>query len=65
MTGIENLRPGLGERVSESLRAAGNAPRGNPTLLQRLGEVGARIRPQVPFIYDARGRLERLFDGSR
>jgi hypothetical protein len=66
LEGLEAAKPGLGFKVTELLKEAGERGRGHPEFMRLLRAVGERSAPVgKPFIYDARGRLSRLFDGTR
>ena len=64
VNGLENLKPGLGKQVSNSLANSGGTPGAQPGLVKILRQVGAKITPQITNgIYNSKGELERLFDG--
>ncbi|MBI5595534.1 MAG: hypothetical protein HY928_05525 [Elusimicrobia bacterium] len=61
VSGLETMKPGLGDRVVEALRGA---PSGHPELSARLRELGRRVVPRADgLLYDSAGALRRLFDG--
>ncbi len=65
VTGLEELKPGLGLQVSKSLQDSGSTPGAQPGLVKILRQVGSKIKPQITNgIYNSRGELERLFDGA-
>lgn len=62
--GLEEMKPGLGKRVSQSLRESGKSPGARPGLVRLLRQAGEAITPRITNgIYNAKGELERLFDG--
>ena len=62
---LEAAKPGLGSRVTDLLKEADSQGRGHPGFARLLRALGERSRPiGEPFIYDAKGRLERIFDGA-
>ena len=64
VTGLSELKPGLGERVVESLREAPPARGGSPQVLGRLRELGRSVVPSpAGDYYDSSGHLRRFFDG--
>jgi len=65
VTGLEGLKPGLGNKVSEILREAPKSSTGgNYTFLGALRQLGERIRPKMqPLLYNAKGEIEAFFDG--
>jgi hypothetical protein len=64
VNGLESVKPGLGSKVSATLRDAGGTPGASPGLVRILRQVGSKIAPQITNgVYNAKGELERLFDG--
>lgn len=64
--GLEGVKPGLGFGVSNLLKEAAGASGMHPEFARLLSVLGEKSKPVgKPFIYDARGRLSRLFDGTR
>lgn len=65
LEGLEAAKPGLGLQAAGLLKEAGESGRGHPEFMRLLRTVGERSEPVgKPFIYDAQGRLSRLFDGT-
>jgi hypothetical protein len=57
---LENL-----EAAETGLKDVAGQGGGHPEFANLLGILGERSRPVgKPFIYDAKGRLERIFDGA-
>jgi hypothetical protein len=65
---VENLeaaKTGLGFKVTDILKDVAGQGGGHPEFARLLRTLGERSRPVgQPFIYDAKGRLERIFDGA-
>lgn len=62
---LEAAKPGLGTQVTQLLKGSDGQGRGHPDFARLLRALGERSRPVgEPFIYDAKGRLERIFDGA-
>ena len=61
---LEGVKPGLGKQVTRLLKES-NSSGAHPDFVRLLRTLGeASVPVGKPFIYDSKGRLERLFDGT-
>ena len=64
LSGLETLAPGLGRRVTESLKSAGEIAGADYRAVASLRRLGETIKPHPEGLtYDSKGKLDLFFDG--